>query len=276
MLNNIAKFFLARQLRLPILGLLLTLGFVGEQTKLALSNQIPTASTSTTLATNFAGSVNESQTPLLSRLRQVREQRSLLRRIAVDSQIRDNTQQQQFTTLNTVPSQGRSKLVSSANLSKNVKTSPKTTALVTGSQGSTNSTRVGPRANFPTKDGIYLYGQSPKANQIGQGYVVFQKQQGRVTGALYMPQSEFSCFQGTIDQSGELAMTVAGSPGETGTNQIATANQLPNFSDDQMMSYAYSVALQDYHQLKTISTNDKRILQMCNESATAVYSKLAK
>jgi hypothetical protein len=274
-LNNIAKFLPARQLRLPILGLLLTIGVVGEQTKPLLSQQVHTASISTTLTTN------QSPTSVLSRLRQVREERSLLRRIAVDTQNQDNIPPTAITNSpanrSSVRSPGRYKLVSSDNLSKSVKTSPDVTSLI-NNPVTTNTTQVNPRGNFPTQDGIYLYGQSPRANQIGQGYVIFQQRQGRVTGALYMPQSEFSCFQGTIDQSGELAMTVTASPGEVGTNQVATANQLqvPNFSDDQTMTYAHSVALQDYYRLNSVSNNDRRILQMCNEFVTDVDTKLVK
>ena len=83
------------------------------------------------------------------------------------------------------------------------KTVPTITALVPGDGGTTKSARVLPKASFPVKDGIYLYGQSPKPNQLGQGYIIFQKQQNKVTGALYMPQSEFNCFQGTINPSGD-------------------------------------------------------------------------
>lgn len=144
-------------------------------------------------------------------------------------------------------------------------TAPEATFLVSSTPGFV-------RGNFPTKDGTYLYGQSPAANQIGQAYVLFEQRQGRITGALYMPQSEFSCFQGAMEQSGELAMTVTASPGEVGVNQVATANQfqIPNYSDDQMISYPYSVALQDYHQINSISANDQRILQMCKEVYTDV------
>ncbi|MEA5514036.1 hypothetical protein [Nodularia sp. UHCC 0506] len=263
MLTNITKFLTARQLRLPILGLLLTLGVVGETIKPVLSNQIQTASTSMTLDANFTDSTN--QTSVLSRLRQVKNQRNLIRRLAARGQNENHVQHSQLETFNTDNSQvtRRTKLVSSAQLLRNIRNTPATTALVTRTPGSA-------RANFPKKDGIYLYGESLQANQLGQAYVLFENRQGRVTGALYMAQSEFSCFQGAIDKSGELAMTVTTSPGEVGVNQLATANQfqIPSYTDDQMISYPYSVALQDYHQLNSISTNDQRILQMCKE----VYS----
>lgn len=141
------------------------------------------------------------------------------------------------------------------------------TPLVVGlrqsNQKAEKETAIAPRFSIPKKNGIYLYGQSPKPNQIGQGYVVFQKQQGKLVGALYMPNSEFSCFQGTIDKSGELAMTVTGTPDLGTSPELATASTIPRLADDEPMSYAYSLALQDYHPINTISANDRRILQMC-------------
>lgn len=258
MLNNITKFLTARRLRFPILGLLLTLGVVGEQTKPVLSNQMLAASTSIAIDANVAESTH--QAPVVSRLRQIQQQRNLIRRITAESKNRNNPPQSQLEVLNTdnIEVQQRSRLVSSTQLLRNIRTAPESTALVPRIPGSA-------RAKFPEKDGTYLYGESPEANQIGQAYVLFEKRQGRITGALYMPQSEFSCFQGAIDKSGELAMTVTTSPGEVGGNQLATANQfqIPSYTDDQMISYPYSVGLQNYHQLDSISANDQRILQMC-------------
>jgi hypothetical protein len=255
-LNNISKFFPPRRLQLPLLGLLLAVGVVGEQTKPVLSNQVDpeTEPTSVALSKDFSVSSDTnlqigSGPSLLSRLREVREQRSQL-----------------------VSSQQRSELASSATLSKkNDKT-----AQSIETRKAAKEAGVRPRANFPTKDGIYLYGQSPRPNQLGQGYVLFQKQQNKVIGALYMPNSEFSCFQGTLDRSGDLAMTVNSSPDEGGLTQVATSNGIPRINGDEPITYAYSVALQDYHQLKSISVNDRRILRMCNQSSTGIYTKLVK
>ncbi|MEH2222614.1 hypothetical protein [Nostoc sp.] len=147
------------------------------------------------------------------------------------------------------------------------KTVPTITALVPGDGGTTKSAGVLPKASFPEKDGIYLYGQSPKANQLGQGYIIFQKQQDKVRGALYMPQSELNCFQGTINPSGELAMTVNSSSNEASSeqsNQVATSNRLPKVGEDESNSYAYSLALQDFYRLNSIAASDRRTLQMCN------------
>jgi hypothetical protein len=141
------------------------------------------------------------------------------------------------------------------------------TAVSTSTTLSTNLQKnvTSPKVNLPQKDGIYLYGQSPQPDQLGQGYVLFQKRQGRLIGALYMPRSEFSCFQGTLEPSGELAMTVTGSPEAGGIREVATTSRIPSFNEDQAMSYSYSVALKDYHKINAISASDRRILQMCNQ-----------
>ncbi|NJP12544.1 MAG: hypothetical protein HC866_26305 [Leptolyngbyaceae cyanobacterium RU_5_1] len=56
-------------------------------------------------------------------------------------------------------------------------------------------------------DGVYLYGQSPKPNELGKGYFVFESKQGKVIGALYVPHSSFDCATGTFSEK-QLALTV--------------------------------------------------------------------
>jgi hypothetical protein len=245
-LNKIYQFCSLRQLSVPVVGLLLTLGIVGEQTKPVLSQQIDAGSTSTALVQDHQDS---SETTLLKQLREVRTQRTQLWEASENKNDLKTT--------------------------KNLKTVPKTAAVAIAPQKSAKSTATTPTANFPKEDGVYLYGQSPQANQLGQGYIVFEKRQGQVKGALYMPSSEFSCFQGTLDKSGDLAMTVKSSPDAGGLTEVATSNILPKINDDEPITYAYTVALQDYHQLGSISANDRRILQICNQPADE-YRKLVK
>ncbi|MEC4883891.1 MAG: hypothetical protein SAL70_21560 [Scytonema sp. PMC 1070.18] len=125
------------------------------------------------------------------------------------------------------------------------------------------NTKVTQKANFPQKDGIYLYGQTQKPHQIGKDYIVFEKQQDKVIGALYMPSSEFSCFNGTLDSRGELAMTVTGYPGDKNPTQVATNSTIPRLMDDEPNIYAHSVALQNYYPLDNVSASERQILQTC-------------
>lgn len=236
MLNNIYQFCSLRQLRIPVAGLLLAVGIVGEHTKPVFSQQIEAASTSTAVIQNHQHGFG---TTILTQLTEAPTQKSQKWKASKNSNDIKTT--------------------------KNLNTVPKSASVAIASQKSAKPTVTPPSANFPRQDGVYLYGQSPKSNQLGQGYIIFEKKQGTVKGALYMPSSEFSCFQGTLDKSGELAMTVKSSPDAGGLTEVATSNRLPKVNDDEPITYAYSVALQDYHQLGSISANDRRILQMCNQ-----------
>ncbi|WP_413199401.1 hypothetical protein [Nostoc piscinale] len=237
MLNNISKFLSPRQLTISIVGLVLTVGVVSEQTKPVFSKQLQNVTSSASLNGDVSRLTNHhyvsSDNSLLSRLREIREQRSQQQTVAFERE--------------TIESESRD--LAPVNYQK------------AGKESGVISQR-----NIPTTDGVYLYGQSPTPNQIGQGYIVFQKRQGKVVGALYMPSSEFSCFQGTIDKSGELAMTVNGSPDDVSTSDVATTSTIPSVSDDEFNNYAYSVALQDYHPIQSISSGDRRILQMCQNA----------
>ncbi|WP_016951834.1 hypothetical protein [Anabaena sp. PCC 7108] len=234
MLNNISKFIPQGNFKFQVFGLLVTvgvlgLGVIGQRTKINLQ---PTA-----IAADLPGYTNQiqnnnDQNSLVSRLRNIRDQSSQFQLNPLDG--------------NNLPSEA---------LTRNSQIIPTTIKQQRGTSA----------VNLPQKDGTYLYGQSSAPDQLGQGYIVFQKQQGKVIGALYMPSSEFSCFQGTIANSGELAMTVRSSPGEVGTIQVSTTSRIPHITDDDSITYAYSVTLQDYHPLKNISANDRKILQMCNQ-----------
>ena len=127
---------------------------------------------------------------------------------------------------------------------------------------------------MPEKDGVYLYGQSSEPAQIGQEYVVFELRQDKVVGAFYLPQSEFSCFEGTLS-SGKLSLMIASSPDSdtypgpvAGQNtQVATASNRPIIgTGSNPIAYSYSVALQNYHKLTSVSTSDQQILRTCKNN----------
>lgn len=131
-----------------------------------------------------------------------------------------------------------------------------------------------PKGKLPEKDGIYLYGQSPKPQQIGQEYMVFEMRGGKVTGAFYLPHSEFSCFSGTL-HSGNLALMVANGPDSNAyedsvaaqnSQRVATASNTQIEIDYNQSAYPYSVALQNYHQIAAVSSNDQQLLKTCKNS----------
>ncbi|BAZ05225.1 hypothetical protein [Calothrix sp. NIES-3974] len=120
--------------------------------------------------------------------------------------------------------------------------------------------------NLPQGDGIYLYGQSPRIGENGKGYIVFTKNQGRVVGALYMPNSEYSCFRGSIDETGAIAMTVQGYAGESNPVQVATSGNGVNLDINNINApspYAHSLSLTDFYRLQQIGQLEREILQAC-------------
>ncbi|NET69616.1 MAG: hypothetical protein F6K62_00720 [Sphaerospermopsis sp. SIO1G2] len=231
---NISKIIPQGKLKIPTLSLIATasvlvLGTIGQMTTINLKSQAIAAD-----IPGYTNRIQSGENSLLSKLRSFRDTKS------------------QFSsdTTNTIETKD--------SLSETLKRSIQI-------QTNTKPSIQEPLFTLPKQDGIYLYGQSSVPDQLGQGYIVFQKHKGKVTGALYMPSSEFSCFQGTIARSGELAMTVTSSPSETGIAQVSATSRIPRITDEISPTYAYSVALRDYHQLASVGENDRKILQACQQ-----------
>ncbi|MEG4285481.1 hypothetical protein QUB68_20330 [Microcoleus sp. A006_D1] len=91
-------------------------------------------------------------------------------------------------------------------------------------------------------EGVYLYGQSSKPDEIKKEYFVFEMRQSKVIGAFYLPRSAFYCFYGTSERN-QLNLTVVDS---------YDGSRSP-----------YSVNLQQYYPISAVSDNDRRILGIC-------------
>ena len=234
MLNHISKLMTSSQFKFPIVGLIVSAGVLGISYS---SQQHYKLLSSTALATNYVVPINQSQinsdSSLLSRLQEIKEE---------------------------------SIQKSPVNISRQISTDKLTENIIALSTNTRELAKKG-QVQFPEQDGTYLYGQSSTPNQLGQGYILFQKQQSKIIGALYVPHSEFSCFQGTLAKSGELAMTVRSSPGEVGAMDVATSSTIPKVNENEFTTYPYSVTLQDYHQLSSVSSNDREILQICQQGS---------
>lgn len=112
----------------------------------------------------------------------------------------------------------------------------------------------------PLKDGVYLYGQSPQPEQLGQEYLVFKVNQGRIVGAFYMPQSEFNCFYGTIN-SRKIALSIVDpSDHQVYPYEIAFENVSTVASREDT---SINVRLEGYYPIDKISENDHRLLNTC-------------
>ena len=110
-------------------------------------------------------------------------------------------------------------------------------------------------------DGVYLYGQSPEADQLGMEYFVAEVRDGQTVGAFYMPRSSFDCFYGRFEAK-QLALTVINSYDRTEhpfklalrDNYFVATNHNPALDGGQPRGY---------HRLAELSENDQRMLQTC-------------
>lgn len=102
-----------------------------------------------------------------------------------------------------------------------------------------------PSRGSELSDGIYLYGQSSRPEQLQKEYFIFELRQGKVIGAFYLPRSAFYCFWGTLT-SAQLDVMV-----------VDTFSQTTS---------PYSVNLHQYYRISEVSDNDQRILRQCKES----------
>ncbi|MFM7573674.1 MAG: hypothetical protein ACKO4S_11165 [Snowella sp.] len=113
---------------------------------------------------------------------------------------------------------------------------------------------------LPLKDGTYLYGQSPQREQLGQEYLVFTVNAGKVTGAFYQPRSEYSCFSGELTTS-QLSLSIR-DPYDNSVSPYAIAlkPQEPVAGNAQNLG---NRTLDGYYALGKLSANDQRILKDC-------------
>lgn len=104
----------------------------------------------------------------------------------------------------------------------------------------------------PLVDGVYLFGDSPQPNQLTRNYVVFERSNGKVVGAFYSPQSEFTCFTGDLQ----------------GTRLDVEA-LVPEESETQ----AVRAQLANLYPLQQVSSNDQRILAVCRQETIALVPR---
>ncbi len=98
----------------------------------------------------------------------------------------------------------------------------------------------------PKADGSYLYGETPQPNQLTKAYVVFQRQKGKVVGAIYSPNSEFSCFTGS---------------------QTNNTLDVKSVETGELHKRVAKINLSSLHQIKAFSATEQRIISACKQAA---------
>lgn len=110
-------------------------------------------------------------------------------------------------------------------------------------------------------DGVYLYGQSPEAEQLNTAYMVFEVRQNQAVGLFYMPYSSFDCFYGNLN-SDRLAVTVIDSYENTPYNYALALDESAIASTHPIREPQF----EGFHRIAEVSTNDYRMLETCKAS----------
>lgn len=261
MFKDIKKMIISRRFALPLLGLAIAIAAVGQRAQPVLSKQIALLQATTSKAVEekvptITWMANNSEITSESISKEARLRRALNR----------SSSQQQSAAISVSPGETytwmqRNISDNSEDLTDKLKRLSIAKKRTIGNKASIKG-RI-PKNNYPNSDGVFLYGSSPQPGQFGKGYIVFEKQDAKVLGAMYMISSEFNCFQGTLDKSGEIAMTVKGYAGDVSLNQVASANRLPKINENELTNYPYSLTLKNYYQLDSVDNNDQLILEAC-------------
>lgn len=114
-------------------------------------------------------------------------------------------------------------------------------------------------------DGVYLYGQSAQPNQLGQAYFVFESRQGKLVGALYMPNSSFDCTYGSVEPE-KLSLMVIDTYDRSENPYVIATEQPETTVASRLNPVASPVSLEGYHRIQQVSANDQRILNTCKQN----------
>lgn len=109
------------------------------------------------------------------------------------------------------------------------------------------------------QDGIHLYGEANTANQLGKGYFIFKQSGQKIVGAMYYPQSEYTCFTGN-----RTATNVRLQPFELGNQPLS--GQSPSGQD------ALQVSLPQLYKIAQIGISERQALAACQQEAIALQS----
>lgn len=117
--------------------------------------------------------------------------------------------------------------------------------------------------NAILNNGIYFYGKSPERDKLGVEYLIFKVQNNQLIGTFYMPQSEFSCFSGQVEQD-KISLAIM----DTYDNSIypysiALENQSPLASEGENL--VRNLGLSGFNQIEKYNEQDLELLNICEK-----------
>lgn len=121
--------------------------------------------------------------------------------------------------------------------------------------------------NEPKKivDGIYLFGDSQQAGQMGQQYMVIEIKGQIMTGGFYEPFSEFRCFTGRISAT-EMNLDVeAADPAQTQNYRIPLPSGQPLDSTPFFLPFDNGLGRLEANQIEDLDAESQKILLHCQD-----------
>ncbi|MEC4987094.1 MAG: hypothetical protein SAK42_23570, partial [Oscillatoria sp. PMC 1076.18] len=114
-------------------------------------------------------------------------------------------------------------------------------------------------------NGVYLYGDTSEAEQIGNEYLVFEVRDGKTIGAFYQPRSEYACFYGAIAPE-QMNLSVVDPYEEAVSSHSIALQEVPSTIATANGQAPRTVELEGYKRIGNISDNDERMLNTCTEN----------
>jgi hypothetical protein len=120
-------------------------------------------------------------------------------------------------------------------------------------QTSTPTSSVATNRQF-LANGTYMYGETSQPGESGREYVVFENRDGAVVGAIFLADSEYSCFSGQI-RPRQLDVVLADSYTDALRPYSVTIESTPG----------ETITGAEYRAIRQISTQEMNLLQSCRK-----------
>jgi hypothetical protein len=103
-------------------------------------------------------------------------------------------------------------------------------------------------------NGTYMYGETSQPGESGREYVVFENRDGAVVGAVFLADSEYSCFSGQV-RTRQLDVVLADTYTEAVRPYSVTIESTPG----------ETITGAEYRSISQISTQEMNLLQSCRK-----------
>lgn len=110
-------------------------------------------------------------------------------------------------------------------------------------------------------DGVYVFGESAEAGQLGTTYMVMSVAAGQITGGFYQPSSSFDCFRGEVADN-ELALTVIDSYAQTEHPLVMALESTTAIASSNAAAGEWVPS--GFQAIADLSDTDRHVLQVCS------------